>query len=496
MLFSEYVRILQKHYKSTIGDAALCGTLFDFVIIPADLRNSKDPSSHITITPGTISKILSNTAPIHTKIRDHIYDDRVIRGLIKEFNDNIVPELRPEIVDLCFQMMEIIKSENISPSQIAHFEMLAAPETIAHFLAEVFIHAIATNSSNEKISSTQSIQQGDLLLEKSSLSIKGITNNLRLSDIAIEESFLSRIDISREKLLNRIKTMFSDAAAIHFEKKEFSSDTQEVELSLFKPYSLNEKNKDILNNVARSLKIELPEDFYDFGDLYINPLGGVNSLGLPCSSEEGSPLAKQKYGLVNQIQECISEFTKAFPFLKAFDETKCLSLALSNIGTNYDQDVRITLYFNEDSLLLPKEIACFDENALKYLVTDCDYESLFVIRRGIDYLSYEESKSINPPTIKTTINSYPFLTQQYDINYEEEIKDLLGYFYAKDNSGYIVEVTIDNINQHTAVAFPTIILIKDTIKEIPYTIKSKHQPHIISGNISIQNTTSNTQSDD
>ena len=117
MLFSEYVRILKNHFKTSVGNYELCNILFDFVIIPADLRNTKDPSSYITISEGTTSKILSDSAPIHTQIRDHIFDDAVIDKLVKNFESDIVTELNPETEDLCFQMMEIIRKDNISPSQ-------------------------------------------------------------------------------------------------------------------------------------------------------------------------------------------------------------------------------------------------------------------------------------------------------------------------------------------------------------------------------------------
>lgn len=198
MLFSKYVRILQNHYKESIGDAELCSILFDFVIMTAELTNSKDPSSFITISPSTISKILAGNAPIHKQIRDHIYDDKVVSNLVNNFSESIVPCLNPELNDLCFQMMQIIESDIISPEHKAEFELLAKPETIAPFLAKAFIYAIVTNSPSSKFSKEQMISQEEISIKESALSIKGIAENKRLSDFAIEELFLSRIDISRK----------------------------------------------------------------------------------------------------------------------------------------------------------------------------------------------------------------------------------------------------------------------------------------------------------
>ena len=491
MLFSEYVRILQNHFKSSVGDAELCRILFDFVIIPADLRNSKDQDSILTISPGTISKILANSAPVHTQIRDHIYDDVVINDLVKSFSEDIVPELNPENEDLCFQMMEIIKCDNISPSHKAEFELLAKPETIAPFLAKVFIYAVVTNGSNGKQPIDQTILQDSTFTRESALSIKGITKNRRLSDYAIEEVFISRINVSCEKILDRIKSLFIEASDIHLEKKPFSSNPWGIKLTMFEPYSIKKETKELLDSVASSLTVELPDDFYDFGDLYINPIGGVSTLGMPTNSIGGSPLAKQKYKLVDQIEDCINEFLNIAPYFEAFKGIKCISLALSNSGTNYDQDVRITLHFSQESLLLPEEISLFSKDALRYLVEDCDYESQFEIAKGIDYLSYEESENLKPHPVTTPIRNFPFYSQQDDIDYEDEVKNLFGYFYAKDDSGYIVEVSIDNINQHTSVAFPTVILIKETVKEIPYIIKSKQQSQIISGKLLVESLSAN-----
>lgn len=256
---------------------------------------------------------------------------------------------------------------------------------------------------------------------------------------------------------------------------------------MFEPYSLKKETKDILDTVANKLEIELPDDFYDFGDLYINPIGGISSMGSLTSSINGNPMAIRKYKIVDQIEDCINEFINVAPYLDAFKNVKCIALALSNSGTHYDQDVRITLRFSRESLLLPEDVVKFDKNALRYLVEDCDYNSQFEISKGIDYLNYKESENLKHQQVSVPKHGLSIYSQRDDdIDYESEIRNLLGYFYAKDDSEYILEVTIDNINQHTAVAFPTVILIKDVVTEIPYTIKSKKQSQIISGSILVK----------
>ena len=81
---------------------------------------------------------------------------------------------------------------------------------------------------------------------------------------------------------------------------------------------------------------------------------------------------------------------------------------------------------------------------------------------------------------------FPYLDTEAT-NYIKEIQNILGYFYIEDTTDYFaIEVTIDKINQYTAVAFPTIILLKNPINEIRYSIKSKMMNAVVEGRIVIE----------
>lgn len=478
MLFSEYVHILQNHFKSSIGNYELCKILFDFVIIPAKLYNSKDNTEYLTVSEGTVSKIMNGLAPIHTQIRDHIYDEEVLDGLIKNFIEDIVPELNPEKDDLCFQLMEIIKKDNISPLRKANFEMLANPETLASFLAQAFIYAIVTNSSSSTVIEDEKVDQPARLSE---LSVKGIIDNKRISDTGIIEPFVERSGLSLEPIKNKIIGLFEEVSNIHLDSTTTStSNPWGLKFSFGDPYSVDAETKKLLGIAAESWDIKLSDDFYDFGGLKINPIGGVDHMGLPTRTLSGNPEEKHKAKLIDDIHDALKQYLDLAPYFKEFESIKCISLALSNNGTSFDKDVRIELVFDKNVLLTAEEIATYNEDALLYLTGDCDYEKQFEIPKGVDYLEYDESENLKPHSVSIPVRTFPF-GGYVEHDYEKEIRELLGYFYTDIEDKYIVQVTIDNINQHTSVAFPTVILLKHEVKEIPYSIRSKQLAEVCHG---------------
>lgn len=481
MFFSEYCRILQNNYKITIDNEGLCKTLFDFVIIPADLRDSKNKLSHMFVSPSVISKILNHSAPIYKQIRDHIYDYRVTEKLVKNFDEVIVPELKPEKHDLCFQMMEIINSDNISPITKNKYKKLAKPNTIAEFLAEVFVYAVSTNGSTSKTIDNNQLTSNMSFAKEPVLILKGIRNNKRISENVLEESLLKKLPFSIDKIIKKTKSLYREVSEIHLPKPSPKTSVFGSGFDFFKKYNIDDDQKEALNSFANHLKIKLPEDFFDLGGLYLNPFGGTNSYGIPVSVPEGTPDELKKYDLMCKIEFLIKKYAIISPFVESFKNIKCISLALLNNGTVYDEDVRITLHFNTSDILTPKEISLFDQRAVDFLVNECDFEEFFCIPKGIDYLAYSESKKERTHSTSASDSSISFFSNNNSLNYENEIQKMMGYSFIEDKTECIVEIIVDSINQHTSVAFPTLILLKNKIDKLQYTIKSKHNSRIVTG---------------
>ncbi len=144
----------------------------------------------------------------------------------------------------------------------------------------------------------------------------------------------------------------------------------------------------------------------------------------------------------------------------------------------------VRLQLPEDTVFSFDNMGKLDKEVLDYITDDCDFDKVFGIAKGIDFLDYSSSCKLGTHLLQ--VKSYPSLMTREEKNYEEEISDLFSYDMVKRDGSWIIDFKIDEIMQHTAVAFPNIILLKKEITEIQYTIRSKHMANIISGTVTIK----------
>ena len=67
----------------------------------------------------------------------------------------------------------------------------------------------------------------------------------------------------------------------------------------------------------------------------------------------------------------------------------------------------------------------------------------------------------------------------------DAIREELGFFYIESGNEYVLEVMVDKLNPHTAVAFSSYIVLNDKPKVIRYEIASKNSKTIISNKLII-----------
>jgi len=72
-----------------------------------------------------------------------------------------------------------------------------------------------------------------------------------------------------------------------------------------------------------------------------------------------------------------------------------------------------------------------------------------------------------------------------DPDFDDVIPALFDFDMVDQGPDWQIEVEFDEIMQHTAVAFPELILLKGDISEVEYTIRSKHAADIISGSVRV-----------
>lgn len=139
--FAVYGTLLLEATKES--DEVLVNDLMDCVAMPLKL-NDKTKEATFHVDKGTASRYLKGERSIHSKIMLGTKEKRVIDGATAYFEENIVTLIIPALIpDLIEKLSKIITfDETISEKKKAQLLVLADEETLAEFLASVFLYAV------------------------------------------------------------------------------------------------------------------------------------------------------------------------------------------------------------------------------------------------------------------------------------------------------------------------------------------------------------------
>ena len=168
---------------------------------------------------------------------------------------------------------------------------------------------------------------------------------------------------------------------------------------------------------------------------------------------------------------------------------KAIKLCLANEGTMYDEDIDIELYLPNNMFLSHREFKIPKEGAFSNLEEDSSLNDLFEIRGTESYIDYEGScKPLNQVYVPNTPSAFPFGRRDYEEEYRDDLDNIFCYKIYEKGNEIIVKLHIDYIKQHSAVAFPTPLFLKDidVYNDIRYKIISKNNADVIAGNIQIK----------
>ena len=478
MLLAKYIELLQKHFKKSISNEELWNLLAGSVIDPLNLKNKN--GEVLYYDKRVVSELMAGKKNIPVKIRDNIYEQAVLDTIVAYFETNIVSELMPDIDDLCFQLIKLIEAdEELSPQRKASFRLLAHKNTIAAFLAECFVLVVTKGNKTKPHETDLTSDERDIVSPlPPTLQVKGILIDGFLSDTFVIKRFLDRCGISEDYYISRLKALYKQVDDIKVDARNITHYGVEAVLMKDSKVKIDASTKKTLTSVAQTFDIKMSNDFFELGDLtkdlFRLPTIYGSDEGLKGSDEEIN-----KYHLLQEIELVISDFAKALPFMNAFKDIYVIELILSNDGSSFDEDVRINLHIPSESFLSLDEIMDMERSALDYIIDGCDTVKCFGISRGRDYLDYQSSVRESIHHAQPYYSPYGNDWTRED--YKEELQGIFDYFVSKDNNYYVIETKIDEIMQHTAVAFPNVILLKKNATEIPYTIRSKYSPNVIEG---------------
>lgn len=339
------------------------------------------------------------------------------------------------------------------------------------FFAHLSMHFLSDKKVKETVSE-----------HHSKLKLLGINENGQLSEKAFVFPFVLNSQITMQEYISLIKTMYKEIAEINVGSRTPVSNAL---LATFqRPVDIDEKERDFFTAIAKQLDLELPDSFFELGNLCKDSLTS-NILSGPTLN--GSPKEREKYWKIQKLNETISKALEWAPIEEAFSGMKCIKLAVQNCGKAIDEDVEITFEVPQESLVTLSEFPQFNNEEMQYLLTDCEMSVLFGINGTADYIGYSESEKNGRTHYNTHLYGLPGYIPDYSDDFIEELNDVFCYTVYSNENKYIVKLKVDYIKHNTTVAFPTVLFLKKEIVEIPYRITSKNNPDIVEGNLKIQN---------
>lgn len=315
----------------------------------------------------------------------------------------------------------------------------------------------------------------------SELKLMGIDAVGKLDDDASVYEFILNSEITMEQYIDTICSMYQEIAGIPVGER--SSFGNSVFAGFNTPVEIEESERQLLCAIAEQLKIDLPDNFFDLGNLLKDSLSSNIFSGphLKGSSDEQS-----KYWKIKELYKVIDKALSWGPIERAYDKKMCIRLAVQNCGKAVDEDVEISLTIPKDALLTTDEFPELKDNSVKYLVTNCDMEELFGIAGTAEYEEFAASQKSTPSYHTPRSYGLPGFHPNYRKDYVEELSDVFHYARYDNGTNYTLKLKIDYIKHHTSVAFPTILLLKGEVSEIPYRITSKNNPNIVEDVLSVR----------
>ena len=485
MFFTEYINILKKNFKRSISNEEICGILFDAIIEPANIKNRN--GEMLTIEKAEISRILKQKKNIPTALQDHIYDKDVLDNISNYFETQIATELVPDNFDLCHQMLKLIDSdEDISPEHKATLRILANPKTIAPFLAEVFIYVIRQTN---KIPNASNALNPPSEEQQPVLQLLGINSDDDLTPEVEFSRFHPKNKFSVIEYQTHIRELFEEISSLQGLRINNKSIRQrhpelfayEYLQNLGELVEISETEQLMIETLAEELNLTLPKDFFDIGELHhSHPFGMEPSIS-------GDSIGKLKYEKIQSLLKEIDNYRQLEPIDDAFQYIYQIRLALRNCGKTFDEDILVRLFIPKNVILVDEDLENYFS---KYFWLDIfdNFSDIFNIERSQNYFRYT---NLNNSDINFELNFKLKQLRRLELfpkdkrNLIEEWNDLFPYFITVNNDNIILEVEFEEINQHTAIAFPTVLLMKKYISSIRYEIRSKFSPEVFTSELKL-----------
>lgn len=330
----------------------------------------------------------------------------------------------------------------------------------------------------------------DSKVSKPNLVIRGIDENGKICREINNHKLRLQTGESTEKYRNDIISLYQKISKMHVGSRFNMQDSGNSLVSAVgymvssfrNPVEIKEQIKECLTEMAETFEIELPEDFFDVGNLSKDPM----KVTLPMFDEnlEGTDDEIKKYKLILSLYEMMIDCSYWMPIEKMFSEFNCVELAIENNGTSVDEDIEVMLELDEKLLWNYIDGIKLAGDSLKYLTEESRISKILGIPSTSEYNDYDSSlkPQFTANSMYSRNQAFPLMiNRDYMEEKEEKIGSALGYDCYFENEKVILKYKFDYVKHNTLVAFPAPIILRDTLKRLPYKITSKHSAQVIEG---------------
>ena len=315
---------------------------------------------------------------------------------------------------------------------------------------------------------------------KPNLSLVGIDEDNNLSDIVKLLPFRpynNRIPFDYDRELLDKFNMISDM------KIDESSISSNGLLTSNKLIRVDDNKIEFLIKFAEFLGLQLEEEFFNVGNLRRNTFASTVAMLGGGDSLEGDDSEIKKYNLINGLYQSSSDYLHWLSFTKEYSKLNCVKLAVLNNGKSYDEDIEITLKINKNAFISLRDFPEINEDIKQFLLDEYDLSHIFGISETLKVKDYESSIKTKQHVLHPQTFDGLFESKDYNKMFNEYLDDAFIYSIYETEDHFSVILNFEYVKHNNAVAFPTVLFLKNEISNIEYEITSKFYPDKINGHI-------------
>jgi len=207
------------------------------------------------------------------------------------------------------------------------------------------------------------------------------------------------------------------------------------------------------------------------------------------TSFEGTEEEKERYKLLKDLYWDVESYNEYIDYFSEIDKLSVATLAISNVGDSFDEDIDVKLTIPKGYILRYSEFPYPGINIIEEILDMRFVEFKFSIQENENVGEYAYYP-VQTPSYADIMTANPFnqisSSDEYDRNKEKYFSSLECIFCYKifqSEENDILTFHIAYLKHNTSMAFPSVLIFKDSPKYVEYEITSKHIPEVLKGKI-------------